>query len=486
MGDSLRFPTRTRRRWSIRLALIFSDILMLGIATTAATVIRWGQLRHVQVLHELGPTFTFIDLSLLIAVIAITALWVESLYDLDRVFWGTREYKRVARALSLAVVVFIVATFALKLPGLSRAWTLMAWSLGILFVCIGRATVRIAVVSARRRGRLLTPTLVAGFNQEAVDIVRALRANRSSGLVPVGCLASEHADYPLHDYCSDLGLPCLGEADNVGDILERNQIDTVLISSTAYDHDVLARLIDSLRDRNVDIQMSSGLLDVITSRVQIREVSGIPLISLRGVAFSPGRRFVKRVFDLLVGGFIVLIGLPVWLLIALAIKLDSRGSVFYRQMRVGREGRVFGMYKFRSMCDGADARLADLAEQNEATGPLFKMRNDPRVTRVGGFLRKFSLDEFPQLLNVLQGEMSLVGPRPLPTQQTVDMTEMQSRRHEVLPGMTGLWQVSGRSTLTFDEMVRLDLLYIENWSVGYDLALLARTVPTVLLPDGAY
>jgi len=175
----------------------------------------------------------------------------------------------------------------------------------------------------------------------------------------------------------------------------------------------------------------------------------------------------------------------VWLLIALAVKLDSRGHVFYRQMRVGRDGKVFGMYKFRSMCDEADALLKDLAGQNEATGPLFKMAHDPRVTRVGGFLRKFSLDEFPQLLNVLTGEMSLVGPRPLPTRQTVDMTPMQSRRHEVPPGMTGLWQVSGRSNLTFDEMIRLDLLYIENWSVGFDMALIARTLPAVFAREGA-
>jgi len=486
MGESPHFPTRTRRRWTIRLALLSSDIVTLGLATIAATLIRWGQLRHVQVLQELGPTFTYIDLSLLIAVIWIAALWLERLYDLDRVFWGTGEYKRVARALSLGVVVFIVATFALKLPGLSRAWTLMAWGFAIVFVVIGRSLVRMAVVSARRRGRLLRPTLIAGFNQESADIIRALQANRSSGMVPLGCLASEHADYPVHDYCGELDMPCLGGVDDIGEVLDRNAIDTVVISSTAYDHDVLARLIDSLRDRNVDIQMSTGLLDVITSRVQIREVSGIPLISLRGVAFSPGRRFVKRTFDLIVGGLIVLVGLPVWLLIALAVKIDSRGPVFYRQMRVGRGGRVFGMYKFRSMCDGADARLDDLAEQNEATGPLFKMRNDPRVTRVGRFLRKFSLDEFPQILNVLKGEMSLVGPRPLPTQQTVDMTPMQSRRHEVLPGMTGLWQVSGRSTLTFDDMVRLDLLYIENWSVGFDMSLMLRTIPAVLLPEGAY
>ena len=486
MGESSRFPTRARRRWTIRLSLLASDVAMLGVASALATMIRFGQLRHVQVLAELGPTFTFVDLSLLISAIWVLALGLERLYDVDRVFWGTGEYKRVARALSLGVVVFIVATYALKLPGLSRAWTLLAWGFAILFVVIGRAVVRMAVVSARRHGLLLRPTLIAGFNQESADIIRALRANRSSGMVPLGCLASEHADYPLHDYCSDLDMPCLGDVESIGKVLDRNNIDTVVISSTAYDRDVLARLIDSLRDRDVDIQMSSGLLDVITSRVQIREVSGIPLITLRAVSFSADKRFVKRTFDLLVGAVGLVVGIPLWALIALAIKLDSRGPVFYRQLRVGRGGSVFGMYKFRSMGDGAETHLGELRERNEATGPLFKMHDDPRVTRVGRFLRRLSLDEFPQLLNVMRGEMSLVGPRPPLPGEVDTYTDYHRRRLEVLPGMTGLWQVSGRSALTFDDMVRLDLLYIENWSVGFDMALIARTVPAVFAREGAY
>ena len=155
-------------------------------------------------------------------------------------------------------------------------------------------------------------------------------------------------------------------------------------------------------------------------------------------------------------------------------------------MRVGRRGGVFGMYKFRSMGDGADARIDELREHNEATGPLFKMHNDPRVTRVGRFLRKYSLDEFPQLLNVMRGEMSLVGPRPPLPGEVDTYTDYHRRRLEVLPGMTGLWQVSGRSALTFDDMVRLDLLYIENWSVGFDMALIARTVPAVFAREAAY
>jgi lipopolysaccharide/colanic/teichoic acid biosynthesis glycosyltransferase len=189
-----------------------------------------------------------------------------------------------------------------------------------------------------------------------------------------------------------------------------------------------------------------------------------------------------------VGGLIVLVGMPLWVAFALAIKFTSRGPMLYRQRRVGRDGVPFDMFKFRSMYADADERLEDLRASgaNEATGPLFKMRDDPRVTPVGRWMRKFSIDEFPQLLNVLRGEMSLVGPRPPLPCETVSYTDHHWRRMEVLPGMTGLWQVSGRSRLTFDEMIRLDLFYIENWSVGFDLGLLVRTIPAVLFARGAY
>ena len=480
------FPSRARRRWIIRIALLASDVLMLGSATALATLVRFGRLRHIQALVELGPTFTFVDLSLVISAVWLAALWLERLYDLERVFWGTGEYKRVARALSLGVVVFIVATYVMKLPGLSRAWTLLAWGFGVLFVALGRSAVRAGVASARKRGRLLRPTLIVGCNEEAADIVRALQANRSSGLTPIGSVSSQHRNHEAVDHCAELGVPCLGSADRIDRVLDENTIDTVLIASTAFDHDVLARIISSMRGRDVDIQLSSGLLDVTTSRVLIREVSGIPLVTLRRVAFTPWRRFVKRTFDVVVGTICLVLGMPLWLAIAAAIKSESPGPVFYRQERVGRGGKRFLMYKFRSMSDGADARLEQLSASNEATGPLFKMRDDPRVTRVGRWMRKYSIDEFPQLINVLRGEMSLVGPRPPLPHETEKYTERHWPRMEVPPGMTGLWQVSGRSTLSFEEMVRLDLFYIENWSVGFDMGLILRTLPAVLFARGAY
>lgn len=486
MGNGVAFPSRERRRWTIRWALVLSDLVALLAATTGASLLRFGKIAHVTATLEYGHIITFFDLSVIIALIWLAAMWAEHLYDLDRVFWGTAEYSRVARALSLGVVAFILATYLLKLPGLSRGWTMLAWGLGIVFTIGGRSMVRLLVTHARRAGRLLRPTLIVGANDEAEDIVRAMRRNKGSGLVPVACLATSLEQATHLSHCLDEDVPCVGYAGDIRSILTGHFIDTVVIVSTAFPPDALPRIINDLRDHDVDIQMSSGLLDVTASRVMVRESSGIPFITIKAVSFSHGKRMTKRVFDLIVGGTIVLLGLPIWLALALAIKLESRGPVFYRQQRVGRGGTYFDMFKFRSMCDGADARLDELTGCNEATGPLFKMKNDPRLTRVGKWMRKFSVDEFPQLLNVLRGEMSLVGPRPPLPFETEQYDQNHWRRMEVLPGMTGLWQVSGRSSLTFDEMVRLDLFYIENWSVGFDLSLLLRTIPAVVFARGAY
>jgi exopolysaccharide biosynthesis polyprenyl glycosylphosphotransferase len=481
------FPTRRRRRAIVRSVLVASDILALVIATQMASLIRFGRVFHLSTSPQLPTWFNVIDLSFVMVGIWLVVLWVEGLYDFSRVFWGTGEYSRVVRALTTGVIGVIFIEYALKATQVSRGWTALAWTLGCACVIGGRALVRTWIAWERRRGDLLRPTLIVGFNPEAEGIIRALRKNTESGLVPVGCLASSQTDRLSLNHCVD-DVPCLGAAGDIRTVLSERFIDTVLIATTAFDHDVLARIINDLRDLDLDIQLSSGLFDVTTSRVQIREASGIPLITIKSVSFSARKRFVKRAFDLVVGGLIVLVGTPLWVLVALGIKITSRGPILYRQRRIGRDGMPFDMLKFRSMCSDADARLEELraAGANEATGPLFKMRDDPRVTPIGKWMRKFSVDEFPQLLNVMRGNMSLVGPRPPLPGETAFYTENHWRRMEVLPGMTGLWQVSGRSRLTFEEMIRLDLFYIENWSVGFDLGLMLRTLPAVLFARGAY
>lgn len=485
-GEAITFgPGRAARRRRTRLSLIASDGLALYAAMLAATYLRFGALDALVAFEDATVYLTFWQLGLIVAPLWMVFLASEGLYDPQRLSWGSGELSRVARSLSLGVVGFIVLTYVLKLAGLSRAWTLLAWLFAVVFVIGGRAVLRIWSARQHMRGKSLRPTLIVGSNAEAADIIRVLGGSRAEGLRAIGCLASSQAERLSLDFCAP-EVPCLGTARELAQVVEEHDIDTVIIASSAFDHDVLARMIAEVRELDLDVNISSGLFEVLTSRVSVREVSGVPLITVHGLVMSRTNRVIKRIFDVTLAAAIILVGLPVWLVIITLIRLTSPGPTFYVQERIGRDGKTFGMYKFRSMVADADARLSQLASANEASGPLFKMKDDPRVTAVGKWMRKFSVDEFPQLINVLKGEMSLVGPRPPLPREVTSYTQYDWRRLEVVPGMTGLWQVSGRSSLTFEEMVRLDLFYIENWSVTLDLALLARTVPAVLFARGAY
>ena len=485
-GDSVvRFVETGTRKQIVLATLLVSDVTMLTFATLNATLVRFNTLNADVGFVSGSSRIPYFEISWIAAAISLFFLWRGGLYDLERLFWGSGEFRRVLQALSLSAAAFILATYAAHMIEVSRLWMILVLSLSIVFVSVGRLIVRWGLRTICRRGHLLRRTLIVGANAEAAHIVQLLKKAPETGLVPIGCVASSNAEHLSLDYCSDT-VPCLGSPEDLTSLVRDRRVDTVLIASSAFDHDIVSRMIGELRGIDVTTHVSSGLFDILTRRVIVRELAGVPLITVKRVSLSLGNLVAKRVFDLLFATIGIVVGLPVWLLIAAAIRLESAGPVFYKQARVGQNGKPFHMFKFRSMCSDADERLAQLKAENEATGPLFKMRNDPRVTRCGSWMRTFSIDEFPQLLNVLRGEMSLVGPRPPLPGETAQYNRNHWRRMEVPPGMTGLWQVSGRSTLTFDEMVRLDLYYIENWSVSFDLSLILRTIPAVLFARGAY
>lgn len=475
---------RTARR-GLLAALLAADLVTLILSAVAASYLRYWHLVATGTAAGGAGLGWYLQVSASAVILAVLALGYEGLYDLDRLFWGSGEFTRIARALAVAIVLIVIADFAFNLPELSRVWTVLLYAIGLTLVSIERLLLRHALRTLRRGGKYVLRTLVVGSNPEATEVVRILKARPETGLVPVGCLATALAD--LTDQTTGpADVPYVGYSRDLCALVDKYMIDTVIIASTAFDYPIVPRMIAELRGRDVSIHLSSGLFDILTTRVLVREVAGVPLITVKSVSFSKWNFAVKRTFDLIVASLITLVGAPLWLLLALIIKLDSRGPVFYRQTRVGQNGALFAMFKFRSMCANADDQLEELWEKNEADGPLFKMQKDPRVTRIGHWMRKYSIDEFPQLINVLKGEMSLVGPRPPLIAETEQYTDYHWRRMEVLPGMTGLWQVSGRSSLTFEEMVRLDLFYIENWGVAFDFALLLRTVPAVLVGDGAW
>ncbi len=477
--------SRGRRRLGVVVALVASDVLAILLAGLLSILLLFESIGAQVAFENTTLKIPFWEVAIVVVPIWVVLMAVAGLYDLDAITWGLSSAGKVARTISLGIVVLILMTYLVKMPGLSRAWTLMFWFTSIVLVLAARGIVALALTIARYRGHLMQPTLIVGANGEASDIIRVLDADPTAGLVPVGCLTSSQAERLELDYCGG-DLPVLGGARDIVDVIDSAGIDTVVIASSAFDHDVLARMIAELRTADVDVHISSGLFEVLTSRVVVNEVAGVPLITVKGISLSRTNLITKRVFDLVVSCVGLLLFAPFWLIIALLIKAGSKGPVLYTQTRVGRGGQRFEMFKFRSMYTDADARLAEVMRDNEATGPLFKMKNDPRVTPVGRWLRKFSLDEVPQVLNVLRGEMSLVGPRPPLPQEVERYSRQDWRRLDVVPGMTGLWQVSGRSALTFDEMVRLDLFYIENWSVGLDMSLIVRTIPAVIFARGAY
>jgi exopolysaccharide biosynthesis polyprenyl glycosylphosphotransferase len=278
----------------------------------------------------------------------------------------------------------------------------------------------------------------------------------------------------------------LGPVANLSEIIESEDVHEVIITLPWNYHRRILNVLRECARREVKARLVPDLFQMSLSRVEVGDLGGVPLVEIREIAFSPAALVLKRAIDLTVSLIGLVLLWPVFLLIAIAIKIDSPGPVFFKQVRVGEDHERFEIVKFRTMRKGAEEELAELLPINEADGPIFKIRDDPRVTSMGRFLRETSLDELPQLINVLRGEMSLVGPRPPIPEEVEQYKPWHTKRLSVPPGITGLWQVSGRSELTFDEMVLLDLYYIEHWSPWLDLTLLLRTVPKVLARDGAY
>lgn len=342
--------------------------------------------------------------------------------------------------------------------------------------------------------------LRSSYEQVSADLWRVAGVRRRALLVGEGerLVSLQHAlgrdrggiDYEFVGVISAdgeaAGLPLLGTLADLAGVLQERHADELIVSGSDLGDEELLDLVGVAHRFGVKVRIAPSTADVLTQRAEYVPGQGVPLFELRPPVVVGLDWTLKRAFDLAVSGALALLALPLWALIALAVKLDSPGPVFYRDRRIGLGEHEFGMFKFRSMYTDAGSRQAALEASNEASGPLFKIKDDPRVTRVGRLLRAYSIDELPQLLNVLRGEMSLVGPRPLPLRDYVQLEDWHRKRYLVLPGMTGLWQVSGRIELTFDDLVRLDFYYLENWSIWLDISILAKTLPAVAARRGAY
>ena len=414
-------------------------------------------------------------------------LWTASIalaggYDSRFIGVGPDEFRKVLNAAVSLTAGIAVISFAFKFD-LARGYVVLALPSAAAFDLLARYRLRKRLHKVRSAGACMRRVVAVGHAAAVADLVAELRRGTYHGLSVVGaCLAGGTM---LNEIA---GVPVYGGLRNVPEAVDYARADTVAVLSCPEMSGIkLRELAWDLEKTGTDMCVAAALLDVAGPRTTIRPVAGLPLIHMDHPELAGGKQVLKAGFDKFLALTAVALLSPLFAMVMLAIKLDGRGPVFFRQTRVGKDGDTFSVWKFRTMVVDAEQRKAELASLNEATASyLFKMRRDPRVTRVGTWLRRYSLDELPQLFNVLAGHMSLVGPRPALPAETAKYGHHMRRRLAVKPGITGLWQVNGRSDLAWDEAVRLDLRYVENWSLVLDLQILWKTASAVIHGHGAY
>jgi exopolysaccharide biosynthesis polyprenyl glycosylphosphotransferase len=469
---------RARQRsyvWS----LVFLDSVVVTLAVTGGYLARFQ-----------GDTPIGNEVPYGTVWIGLIGVWLLSLrlmrcYD-DRVLgYGADEYRRVGSA-SLRLAAGVAITGYIADVGVARGFLGISFVLGTVGLLSARWTARKWLHRARKRGLGWSHrVLVVGDPAHVNELVHQLRREPYAGYQVVGACIPDALVAPVPQRLGD--VPVVGSFRTITEAAEEVSADTVAVTASGgMTSPWLRRVGWLLEGTGVALVLAPALTDVAGPRIHTRPVAGLPLIHVEAPEFTGGRKVVKYSVDKALALFATLLALPLLLVIAVAVKVDSPGPIFFRQVRVGKGGREFGVYKFRSMVTDADRMLDHLAGQNETDGLMFKMRRDPRITRVGGFLRKWSLDELPQLFNVVLGDMSLVGPRPPLPDEVAQYSGDVRRRLLVKPGMTGLWQVSGRSDLSWEDGIRLDLYYVENWSLAADLSILWKTVGAVLRRRGAY
>jgi exopolysaccharide biosynthesis polyprenyl glycosylphosphotransferase len=410
-----------------------------------------------------------------LTVITVLVFWVGGLYRRRELRGGVGQILA-----SLVLVALITLAFGLGTGYHFTTYGLTPTALVLtaLFISLLRSSYDLLTRDVLQLAGVRRRAVLVGEGEQLAKLRRMLGSDRSGIRYEFLGAVAPHGETGT--------LRFLGGLESVPHVLRENDVHELIVTDGGFTEPELFELVEEAHRFGVKVKIAPRTTELLLQRAEYIPGEGAPLFELRPPALAGWEWGVKRSFDVVVSTFVVVVGLPLWAAIAGAIKLGSPGPVFYRDQRIGLGDRPFGMMKFRTMHAGAAERQDALEAENEASGPLFKIKDDPRVTRIGRVLRRFSIDELPQVLNVLWGEMSLVGPRPLPIRDYEQLQDWHRKRYLVLPGMTGLWQVSGRIDLSFDDLVRLDFYYIENWSIWLDISILAKTLPAVLARRGAY
>lgn len=494
-----------RRQWRVFecVAMLILDAVLVDAAFRLAHYLRYYVLFNSPILSSIRSNLSRIDnpstrsalssvdqytklssyfgleVGVVIGLIAIFA--IRGLYGIRLTGSWFRQVWNIITSATLGLAFLITYYFVFQPTANSRLLMLFVWAVAILVLCLGRLIVSATMGLLYRLGLGETRLLVVGSGRLGKMIMQHIAASPNLGYSIVGFL--NDTNEPPGDFGR---FKMLGTLDDLGMVIRSMQVDEVIIALPANLHQQSIRSVRLCERLGTSFKLVPDLYELSLSRIDVEAIEGIPLLGIRQESINSLQSTVTRSVDIVLSILILALGLPFWLCIALAIRLNSPGAVIYRQTRIGKNGRPFKVYKFRSMYKDADRVLSDLLIYNEAQGPLFKMKSDPRITPVGKFLRRTSFDEIPQLINVIRGEMSLVGPRPPLPQEVAQYEDWQKGRLAVKPGMTGLWQVRGRSDLSFDEGVLMDLYYIENWSLRLYFQILLRTIPAVVRSRGAY
>ncbi|MGV9868235.1 sugar transferase [Rhodococcus koreensis] len=479
----------SRREWQAAYIrrLLISDTLVVIAAVALAQWIRFGDsgvLTTGQELHNLSYTLV----SALLVVAWLVTLVIFRTRTIRVIGSGPDEYRRIFVS-TVRLFGFIAILALLFRLDLARLYLAIAFPVGLVALMVNRWVWRQVIARKRSRGEFQTSVLVVGGERSVRNLAESFARGTADGYRVVGvCIPGHTGKHGDKITVKGREIPVLGDEQDVVESLEFCRADTVAVTATEHlGHDGMRDLAWALEPHDVDLVVAPGVMDVSGPRLSMRPVANLPLIHVEKPQYHGATRFAKGAFDRVGASILLLLLAPVLAGVALAIKFTDRGPVFFRQSRVGLDGREFRMWKFRSMVPDADKQLAAVRHQaGQINATFYKSANDPRITRIGRIIRRTSIDELPQIFNVLVGQMSLVGPRPLVTGEGAEVAGFVERRMLVRPGMTGLWQVSGRSELSATERVRLDLFYVENWSMLQDLAIMWRTVRAVAKSDGAY
>lgn len=462
------------RRYAER--LLFTDVVIVVVTCLTFGFII-NQTNTLQV-GTGGPRVSYIFVMLVIAVLWLICLDAFDTRDQRNVGQGVIEYRRIVNASLVAFGILVVLAFFIRTE-LARSMFFIMAPIGIALLILSRWMWRQWLRRRQKQHKYVHRTVILGERDKVAHIARTIARTPGTGYDLIGALIG-HGSI-AHTLG---GIPVVGAYAQAPEIIDRLQIDTVILAGADdLDPETMRALGWQLADRDVQLIVAPALTDVAGPRVHARPLAGLPLIHVAFPRLEGARRFAKRAFDIIGSSALLILLIPVFLVVSIAVLTTSPGPLLYRQERIGRRGRPFGMLKFRTMVQGADDQLASLLDaQGTRDRPLHKIMNDPRITPLGRFLRKHSIDELPQLVNVLIGQMSLVGPRPQRPAEVALYTDEAHRRLRVKPGMSGLWQVNGRSALSWEDALRFDLYYIENWSFMQDIIILFRTVKAVAAP----